>query len=147
VSQQQENVALARRWFEEVWNQGRFEAIDEMADPAATGQGQVLIDAPISLDEFRKFARHLRSAFPDFHVTGSGHHRGTGSVVLRWQTSMTHTGQFLRYQATGREVVVSGITILRVVNGKIVAGWDKWDQLGLLEQIGVVPEQYPRSAA
>ena len=145
MSQKQENVALAHRWFEELWNQGRFETIDEMADANASGQGQVLHDAPINLEEFRKFAQHLRGAFPDFHLTIQDTVAEEDRVVLRWQADMTHSGQFLRYPATGKKAKISGITILQMRNGKIIAGWDKWDQLGLLEQIGAVPEQYPRS--
>ena len=52
----QENSALVRRWFEEVWNQGRMEAIDEMASPDAIGHGQAQHDIDIGLKEFRKFA-------------------------------------------------------------------------------------------
>jgi steroid delta-isomerase-like uncharacterized protein len=147
VSQEQENIALARRWFEELWNQGRFEIIDEMADTHAVGRGQMLHDAPIDLKQFREFAHHLRSAFPDFHVTIEDTIAEKDRVVLRWQADMTHSGQFLRYPATGKKVDISGITIFRLKEGKIVAGWDKWDQLGMLEQIGAVPEQNPKSSA
>ena len=144
MSQRQENIALAHRWFEELWNQGRFEAIDEMADTTAVGRGQMLHDAPIDLEQFREFAHHLRSAFPDFHVTIDDTIADEDRVVLRWRADMTHSGQFLRYPATGKRVAIAGITIFRIKDGKIVAGWDKWDQLGMLEQIGAVPVQYPK---
>ncbi len=144
MSQREENVALAHRWFDALWNQGRFEVIDEMADSGAVGQGQMLHDVPIDLEEFRKFARHLRSAFPDFRVKIDDTIAEEDRVVLRWRADMTHSGQFLRYAPTQKKVAIAGITIFRIRNGKIVAGWDKWDQLGMLEQIGAVPEQYPR---
>ena len=140
----QENVALAHRWFEEVWNKKRLDAIDEMADPNAVGQGQTLHDGLINLEEFRAFASHLHSAFPDLRLTIEDTVAEGDRVVLRWQLHMTHSGPFLRYAATHKQVKVSGITILRVANGKIVAGWDKWDQLGLLEQIEAVPVQSPK---
>lgn len=147
MSQKQENITLAHRWFEDLWNRGRFEAIDEMADATAVGRGQMLHDAPIDLKQFREFAHHLRSAFPDFHVTIEDTIADEDRVVLRWRANMTHTGQFLHYLPTGKKVAVSGITIFRIRDGKIVAGWDNWDQLGMLEQIGAVPEQYPKSSA
>jgi predicted ester cyclase len=50
---------------------------------------------------------------------------------------MTHTGDGLGLPASGRAVLSRGITIARIVDGKIVEGWDNWDQLGMLEQIGV----------
>jgi predicted ester cyclase len=52
---------------------------------------------------------------------------------------MTHSGPFLAFAATGRKVEVTGTSIQRVVGGKIAEGWDNWDQLGLLVQIGAVP--------
>ena len=60
----QENSALIHRWFEEVWNKGRMEAIDEMASPDAVGHGQAQHDTDIGLKEFRTFAVGLRTAFP-----------------------------------------------------------------------------------
>jgi steroid delta-isomerase-like uncharacterized protein len=139
-----ENAEIAHRWFEEVWNKKRLEAIDEMADPKAVGQGQQFHDGLINLEEFRAFASHLQTAFPDLRVTIDDTIAEGDRVVLRWQLHMTHAGQFLQYPPTNRNVTVSGITILRIANGKIVAGWDKWDQLGLLEQIGAVPVQVPK---
>ena len=52
---------------------------------------------------------------------------------------MTQTGPFLGIAATGRKATVTGMSIQRIVDGKIVEGWDNWDQLGLLVQIGAVP--------
>ena len=139
-----ENAKIAHRWFEEVWNKKRLDAIDEMADPKAVGQGQQFHDALINLEEFRAFAAHLQSAFPDLRVTIDDTIAEGDRVALRWQLQMTHTGQFLRYAPTNKKVNISGITIFRMANGKLVAGWDKWDQLGLLEQIGAVPVQVPK---
>jgi steroid delta-isomerase-like uncharacterized protein len=139
-----ENAKIAHRWFEEVWNKKRLDAIDEMADPKAVGQGQQFHDGLINLEEFRAFAAHLQSAFPDLRVTIDDTIAEGDRVALRWQLQMTHTGQFLRYPATNKKVNISGITIFRMASGKLVAGWDKWDQLGLLEQIGAVPVQVPK---
>jgi predicted ester cyclase len=61
-------------------------------------------------------------------------------VVARWSATMTHTGQFLDTPPTGRDVSVNGISIQRFVGGKIVEGWDNWDQLGLLVQLGAAPQ-------
>ncbi len=56
----QENSALIRRWFDEVWNHGRIEAIDEMASPDVIGHGQAQHDTDVGLEEFRIFAKDLR---------------------------------------------------------------------------------------
>jgi len=135
----QENSSLIRRWFEEVWNKGRMEAIDEMASPDAIGHGQAQHDTDIGLKEFRIFATDLRRAFPDFKVTIDRVIEQGDIVVARWTTTMTHKGAFLGFPATGKKVTVSGTSMQRIENGKIVEGWDNWDQLGLLVQIGAVP--------
>ena len=135
----QENSALIRRWFEEVWNQGRMEAIDEMASPDVIGHGQAQHDTDVGLHEFRNFAVGLRSAFPDMKVVIDQTLEQGDKVVARWTSTMTHTGEFLGFPASGKKATVSGTSIQRISNGKIVEGWDNWDQLGLLVQIGAVP--------
>lgn len=134
-----ENVALILRWFEEVWNKGRMEAIGEMCRPDAIGHGQAQHKLDIGLHEFRQFALDLRAAFPDIHITIHETLAQGDKVVARWSATMTHTGPFLGIAATGKKAEVTGTSIQRIVDGKIAEGWDNWDQLGLLVQIGAVP--------
>jgi len=142
------NVELAHRWFEEVWNKGRMEAIAEMASPEAKGEGQLHHGPPINLQEFRQFAEEMQRGFPGLHVIIDDTIAAKDLVVLRWHADMTHRGPFMGVEPTGLQVKVTGITILRYARGKIVQGWDNWDQLGLLAQIGAVPKQFaPASAA
>jgi steroid delta-isomerase-like uncharacterized protein len=133
-----ENSALIRRWFEEVWNKGRMEAIDEMASPDVIGHGQAQHDTDIGLEEFRPFVVSLRNAFPDMKVVIDHTIEQGDKVVARWTSTMTHKGEFLGFAPTGKKVTITGTTIQRIVDGKIVEGWDNWDQLGLLVQIGAV---------
>jgi steroid delta-isomerase-like uncharacterized protein len=134
-----ENVALIRRWFEEVWNKGCMGAIDEMCRPDAIGHGQAQHKLDIGLKEFRNLAHDLRTAFPDIHITIHETLAEGDKVVARWSASMTHTGSFLGIAATSKKAEVTGTSIQRIVDGKIAEGWDNWDQLGLLVQIGAVP--------
>jgi steroid delta-isomerase-like uncharacterized protein len=135
----QENTSLIRRWFEEVWNKGRMEAIDEMASPDVVGHGQAQHATDIGLKEFKPFVRALRSAFPDMKVNIDYVIEQGDKVVARWTATMTHKGEFLGFAPTGKKVTVTGTTTQRISGGKIVEGWDNWDQLGLLVQIGAVP--------
>jgi steroid delta-isomerase-like uncharacterized protein len=135
----QENSALIRRWFDEVWNHGRMEAIDEMASPDVIGHGQAQHDTDVGLEEFRVFAKDLRRAFPDMKVTIDQIIEQGDKVVVRWTSTMTHKGDFLGFAPTGKKATVTGTSIQRISGGKIVEGWDNWDQLGLLVQIGAVP--------
>jgi predicted ester cyclase len=56
-------------------------------------------------------------------------------VVVRWSAKMTHTGDHLGIPATNKPVGITGITIARIEKGKIVQGWDNWDQLALMQQL------------
>jgi steroid delta-isomerase-like uncharacterized protein len=135
-----DNVALIRRWFEEVWNQGSEEAIDRMSASRVVGHGQVQHDKEIhGLDEFKPFVRSIRAAFPDIHITIHEAFEEDDKVVARWTAQMTHTGKFLGFPASGRKATISGMSMQRIVDGKIVEGWDNWDQLGLMVQIGALP--------
>ena len=89
----QENSKLIRRWFEEVWNSGRMDAIDEMASPDVIGHGQAQHATDIGLREFKTFAWSLRSAFPDMKVTIDYVIEQGDKVVARWTATMTHQGR------------------------------------------------------
>jgi len=131
-----ENVALMRRWFKEVWNEGRVETIYELLDEHIKGWGQ---DAPGQ--EIRKpadfvaFFNRIHDAFPDQKVTIEDAFGAGDKVVVRWSSEMTHTGDHLGMPATNKKVHVTGITIARIANGKIVEGWDNWDQFAMMQQI------------
>ena len=132
-------VDTIHRWFEEVWNQGRTATIDELTVPHVVGHGQAEHATDLNLDQFRMFVQTLRNAFPDIRTTIHDTIVQGDKVVVRWTASMTHRGEFLGTPATGRPVNITGISIQRIVDGKIIEGWDNWDQLALFTQIGAVP--------
>src|SRR5262249_27696864 len=92
----------------------------------------------VGLKEFREFAHAIRAGFPDIHITIEQTLSDGDFAVARWSATMTHNGSFLGIAATGRRATVTGTTIARFADGKVVEGWDNWDQLGLLVQIGAV---------
>jgi steroid delta-isomerase-like uncharacterized protein len=130
----QENVALIHRWFEDVWNKGRMEAIDEMASRDAIAHGHAPYD--VGLDQFKNFFTSVRSAFPDISLGIDFTLAEGDKVAARWTANATHKGSFLGYAATGRRIKISGVSVMRITAGKIVEAWDTWDQLGLMVQIG-----------
>jgi len=134
-----ENSQLIRRWFDQVWNQGRADVIDQMSHPQTKGYGQAEHGRQIDMDEFKKLWSGLRSAFPDIHVTIHDTIEQGEKVAARWTATMTHKGEFLGFAPTGRTATITGISLQRWENGKIMEGWDNWDQLGLLVQLGLVP--------
>jgi steroid delta-isomerase-like uncharacterized protein len=134
----EENIQLMQRWFREVWNEGRLETISDLmaADGIARGQrgGETEIRGP---EEFTKFVREIRGAFPDINLTVEDIVAAGDKIAVRWVGTMTHHGDLQGIAATGKPVRSRGISLARIVDGKIVEGWDNWDQLGMLEQIGV----------
>ena len=139
-----ENVALIHRWFEEVWNKGRAEAIDEMfaEDGVAHGlgdQGAKLI-GPAG---FKPFFETFRGAFPNIKVTIEDTVSEGDKVAARWVGRMTHQGDHLGFAATGRQAEITGMSIVRIRDGKIVEGWNNFDMMGLMQQLGVIsPPQH-----
>ena len=134
-----DHSTIIRRWFDEVWNQGRMDAIDEMASADVIGHGQGQHGVDIGMKEIRPFVKALREAFPDMKISIHATIEQGEYVVARWSANMTHRAAFLGIPATGKKVNVTGTTTVRILNGKIVEGWDNWDQLVLLVQIGAVP--------
>ena len=133
----EKNIQLMRRWFQEVWNEGRMQTVHDLLSPDAVARGQRGADAELrGPEEFVKFAREIRGAFSDIQMNVEDVFGAGDKVVLRWSATMTHTGDAFGLPASGRTVRSRGISIARIVDGKIVEGWDNWDQLGMLEQIG-----------
>ena len=130
-------VAFMNRWFDEVWNKGNPSAIDEMmsADAIVHGLGEADVDVrgPAS---FKPFQARLRAAFPDIQVTIEDTIEEGNLIASRWTATMTHQGDDLGLPATGRKVKVSGMSIARLEDGKMVEGWNNWDQMAMMQQIG-----------
>ncbi len=133
------NVALIYRWFEEVWNQGREEAIDEMfaVDGIAHGLGEAGVDV-VGPAGYKPFFEKLRGAFPEFELTIEDTIAAGDKVAARWTVRVVHRGDHLGIPATGNEATVSGMSIIRIGDGKIVEAWNNWDILGLMQQIGAL---------
>ncbi|SRR5579872_3024969 len=132
-----ENIALLKRWYREVWREGKNETIHELLAADAVVRGQTGPDAEIhGPAEFAKFAEQIRRAFPDTDVVVEDAFGVDDKVAVRWSATMTHLGDGVGVPATGKKVRITGMTIARFVDGKIVEGWDNWDKLAMLEQIG-----------
>ncbi len=131
-----ENVALLHRWFEEVWNKGRPEAIDEMLDPDGIvhGLGEAGVEVRGAVGFVPFFAR-FRGTFPDINITIEDTIAEGDKVAARWTARMTHEGDGLDFAPTGRAVTITGMSIIRVADGRIAEAWNNWDIASLLQQI------------
>ena len=131
------NKALIRR-FVAAADRSDFDAAEACLAPNLVVH---LAGAPGPLDRatFLQFGKMYHSAFPDEQTTIADQIAEGDIVVSRMASTATHTGEFNGIPATGKRVTVSGIFIDRVVDGKIVERWGVFDQLGLLQQLGVIP--------
>ena len=121
------------RWFEEVWNQRRREAIDEMLAPdCLVHEGEASSKGP---EEFKPFFDRMHAAFSGIHVTPHEIISEGDLVCLRWSVKMRHTGDGLGMPATGKQLQASGMSMVRFANGRFAEAWQNWDMLGLMEQI------------
>lgn len=135
----EENVEIMRRWFQEVWNEGRIETVYELLSPDAVAHGQESAEGELhGPEEFAAFVRKIRGAFSDIQLRVEDVFATGDRGVLRWSGVMTHAGDAMGMPASGRTIRLRGITLVRFAGGKIVEGWDNWDQLGMLQQIGAL---------
>ena len=126
-----EHKAIARRFFEEVWNQQKLDTIDEVFAPTVLLNGQ-----PVARDSFRQIVATRRAAFPDLRVTVEDQVADGDKVSTRRTWQGTHQGPYRGIAATGKRVTWSQISIVRVAHGRIVEDWAVADELGILQQLG-----------
>ena len=134
------NAQLARRWFEEVWNQKREAAIDELlaADGIAYGLGEAGRELP-GPEAFRQFWRKMIGAFPDIHINIEDAISEGDRTALRFSFTGTHRGDQLGIPPTGRQIRVTGMSFTRWRNGQIAEGWNEFDVAALMQQINAPP--------
>ncbi|HEY3227884.1 MAG TPA: ester cyclase [Roseiflexaceae bacterium] len=133
----EQNKALMRRAVEEVWNRGNVDVLEELV------ASDFVIHAPQAEIHGRAGAKQylamLREAFPDIHFTIEDQFADGDRVMTRWTARATHRGAFQGIPPTNKQVSLMGTDIDRIVNGKVVECWTSTDDLGLLQQLGVVP--------
>jgi predicted ester cyclase len=134
----EENKVLALRLVEEVINQGRMTTIDELIAADAVDHS-LPPGLPPGREGVKLFLGMIRAAFPDIHETIEDTLAEGDRVVTRSTWRGTHQGAFLGIAPTGKQVSVTGIDISRVASGKFVEHWQAADNLGLLQQLGVIP--------
>ena len=137
----EENKQLVCRWFEEVWNKGRVDAIDEMF--AEDGIAHGLSDDPSNPIKgptgFKPFHTVFRDAFPNMMIVVEDAIAEGDKVAARCSVRAKHEGEFMGRAATGAPVDFTGITIVRIYNGKIVEAWNNFDFMVLHKQVGLLP--------
>jgi steroid delta-isomerase-like uncharacterized protein len=139
------NKAVDRRSYEEVWNKGQMEVIDELIADDFVLHDPALPENLVGPDGFRQFVILYRTAFPDIQFAVEDQVAEGEMVAARWTATGTHSGELMGptpIPPTGNQVVGTGITVVRISNGKYTELWNSWDALGLMQQLGVMPATY-----
>lgn len=133
---QDKNKVIARRVFEEIFNQGKFQVADEIYAPDFVNHG---VQTSVGLKEDQAAARGWKEAFPDLKMNVVLMVAEDDLVTVVWTASGTNTGQGNGLPATGKKAEGRGITVWRIVGGKIREEWTEYDSLRLMQQLGLIP--------
>ena len=136
-----ENRAIVRRFYEEVWNQRKLDVVDELISPSHALLDPITSGSQAGPELYKRRVVELTTAFPDLSFTVEDTIAEGEKLVVSWIFSGTHQGEFMEIPATGKKISVEGITIHHIRNGKILDSYARWDALGLMRQLGVIPAQ------
>ena len=143
ASLQEQNKALAKRAFEELLSKGRFELAEQLYAKDFVNHG---LHRNISLEEDQAALKGWHQAFPDLAIVPEKLIAEGDLVTIYWIARGTNTGIGNGLPATGKKAEQAGITIWRIVDGKIKEEWSAFDQLSLMQQLGLLSGQTATSA-
>jgi steroid delta-isomerase-like uncharacterized protein len=132
---QEQNKATARRAFEEILSHGRFELAEQLYAKDFVNHS---LHSNASLEEDQTALKGWHAAFPDVVVVPEKLIAEDDLVTIYWIARGTNTGTGNGLPATGKKAELAGITIWRIVDGKIKEEWSAFDQLSMLRQLGLL---------
>lgn len=137
----EENKQIVQKWVDQVLNTRDVSDQSPAYQLVATDfvghfPGQPAIEG---IEAYRQFGSQYFSAFPDLQITPEDLIAEGDKVTMRYDWRGTHKGELMGIAPTGKQVRTTGISILRIANGKIAEQWDSFNNLGMLQQLGVIP--------
>ena len=137
------NKAIARRWSEELWSQGHLYVADEIVAPSYVRHDPGDPAPAYGPDGVKRLVSMLRTAMPDIQIHVEDVIAEGDLVVSRYHTTSTDTGGYMGRPPTGKTIRTTAIQIFRIMDGKIVESWANRDDLGVLQQLGMIPAHGP----
>jgi steroid delta-isomerase-like uncharacterized protein len=135
----EDHKALIRRLCDEGWNQGNLATLDEIISPNFVDHSPMVPNLSLGSEGYKQFVIASRTACPDFWVTIEDLIAEGDTVVMRITCGGTHQGAWLGIPPTGKQFTETGIYIFRIAGGKVVERWGNQDDLGMMQQLGLVP--------
>ena len=133
----EENKAIMRRIYEEIFNEGKLELADELVAPEMVNH--TAPGAPCGTEPVKRLVAMLRGAFPDHHIAIDDMIAEGDKVVMLNTYSGTHQGEFMGIAPTSKRFVQRQVHVMRFAKGKAIEHWGLRDDLGQLQQLGVIP--------
>lgn len=135
----EDNKALVRRFVDEVQSKGNTDLIDEICSPEFVNHSAPP-GLPADLEGIKILTTMFKGAFPDSYFTVEDMIAEGDKVVTRKTFHGTHEGEFMGIPPSGRPVNVSLIDVVRISDGRVVEHWSVGDNLGMMQQLGVIPK-------
>ncbi|MDQ5809678.1 MAG: ester cyclase [Actinomycetota bacterium] len=134
----EENKSIVRRFVDEVQSKGDIDAIDEICSPEFVNHSAPP-GVPSNCEGVKQVTAMFRQAFPDSYFTVEDMVAEGDKVATRKTFHGTHQGEFMGIPPTGQQVSTGLIDVVRIVDGKVVEHWSMGDNLGMMQQLGVIP--------
>jgi steroid delta-isomerase-like uncharacterized protein len=138
----EQNKAAVRTVFD-TFNGGDPDALDEVVAEDVVDHDPYNTFASEGREGLKQLIAGYRESFPDLEVTIEDLVAEGDKVVVRWTASGTQQGEVMGVSGSGKRSTIGGIGIDRIEGGRIVESWAHWDALGMLQQIGAIPEAQP----
>ncbi len=129
------NKALVGRYWEEVWNQGKLELIPELLRPDYILREPSAAKDVVGHEAVREFIQTYQRAFPDLHFAIADMLAEADKVATRWLVTGTQQGPLKGLEPRGQAIAISGMSIIRIADGKLAEDWANWDTFAMLMQL------------
>jgi predicted ester cyclase len=138
----QKSSTLAVSEYEQKWidglNRGDVSVADDIFQPDCVIHINGGPARDLSIDNFKQMISGFLTAFPDLHFTIEDQLTSGEKVSARWTAKGTNTGPLGDMKPTGKKIAIEGLIIDHVVNGKVAKRWELWDQMAMMQQLGLV---------
>lgn len=136
LTTEEKNKDFIRNYTEDFWNKHNIDAFGKYH---AAGFIEHYASGDQDFEQTKSLAQAYFTAFPDLHITTDLLVAEGDKVTKVWTSNCTHKGELMGIKPTGKQIVVKGIEVFRIVDGKIAEIWANMDNLGMMQQLGVIP--------
>ena len=133
---EEKNKDFIRNYTEDFWNKANIFAFEKYYSADFIMH---FPDGDQNGEQYKGLCQAYFSAFPDLHITTDLLVAEGDKVTKVWTANCTHKGELMGIKPTGKQIVVKGIEVFRIVDGKITEIWSSMDNLGMLQQLVVIP--------